>query len=90
MKKAKKLVSVVKEVDKDNSRKIAFSSIINREDEDFKDNINDVSNKLKKASAIQQVWILLAIQILMDRGKLHLNRKGTAALAKIFCRFVRS
>ena len=90
VKKAKKLVSVVKEVDKDNSRKIAFSSIINREDEDFKDNINDVSNKLKKASAIQQVWILLAIQILMDRGKLHLNRKGTAALAKIFCRFVRS
>ena len=90
VKKAKKLVSAVKEVDKDNSRKIAFSSIINREDEDFKDNINDVSNKLKKASAIQQVWILLAIQILMDRGKLHLNRKGTAALAKIFCRFVRS
>ena len=90
VKKAKKLVSAVKEVDKDNSRKIAFSSIINREDEDFKDNINDVSNKLKKASAIQQVWILLAIQILMDRGKLHLNRKGTTALTKIFCRFVRS
>ena len=90
VKKAKKLVSAVKEVDKDNSRKIAFSSIINREDEDFKDNINDVNNKLKKTSAIQQVWILLAIQILMDRGKLHLNRKGTAALAKIFCRFLRS
>ena len=90
VKKAKKLVSAVKEVDKDNSRKIAFSSIINREDEDFKDNINDVNNKLKKTSAIQQVWILLAIQILMDRGKLHLNRKGTAALAKIFCRFIRS
>ena len=90
VKKAKKLVSAVKEVDKDNSIKIAFSSIINREDEDFKDNINDVNNKLKKTSAIQQVWILLAIQILMDRGKLHLNRKGTAALAKIFCRFLRS
>ena len=90
VKKAKKLVSAVKEVDKDNSRKIAFSSIINREDEDFKDNINDVNNKLKKTSAIQQVWILLAIQILMDRGKLHLNRKGTAALAKIFFRFLRS
>ena len=35
VKKAKKLVSAVKEVDKDNSIKIAFSSIINREDEDF-------------------------------------------------------
>ena len=31
VKKAKKLVSAVKEVDKDNSIKIAFSSIINRE-----------------------------------------------------------
>ena len=54
VKKAKKLVSAVKEVDKDNSRKIAFSSIINREDEDFEDNVNDVNNKLKKTSAISR------------------------------------
>ena len=47
VKKAKKLVSAVKEVDKDNSVKIAFSSIINCEDEDFKDRINDINNKLK-------------------------------------------
>ena len=40
VKKAKKLVIAVKEVDKGNSVKIAFSSIINREDEDFKDKIN--------------------------------------------------
>ena len=78
MKKAKKLVSAVKDIDKDNSIKIAFSSIINREDEDFKDKINDVYNKLK-TTVTQQVWILLTIQILIDRscvnrGKLHLNR----------------
>ena len=47
VKKAKKLASPVKGVDKDNSVKIAFSSIINREDEDFKDKISDVNNKLK-------------------------------------------
>ena len=47
MKKAKKLVSTVREVDKDNSVKIAFSSMINREDEDFKGKINNVNNKLK-------------------------------------------
>ena len=78
VKKAKKLVSAVKETDKDSSVKIAFSSIINREDEDFKDKINDVYNKLK-TTVTQQVWILLTIQILIDRscvnrGKLHLNR----------------
>ena len=46
-KKAKKLISAVKEPDKDNSVKIAFFSIRNREDEDFKDKIMDVNNKLK-------------------------------------------
>ena len=45
--KAKKLVSAVKEVDKDHSVKITFSSIINREDEDFKDKIKDANKKLK-------------------------------------------
>ena len=48
MKKAKKLVSAIREVDKDNSIKInRVSSMINREDEDFKDKINDFNNKLK-------------------------------------------
>ena len=44
VKKTKKLVIVVKEVDKDNSVKVAFPSIINCENEDFKDKINDVNN----------------------------------------------
>ena len=47
VKKARKLVSAVKEIDKDSSVKVAFSSIMNREDDDFKDKINDVNNKLK-------------------------------------------
>ena len=47
MKKAKELVSAGKEVDKDNSIKIAFFGIINREDENFKDKNNYVNNKLK-------------------------------------------
>ena len=46
VRKTKKLISAVKEVDKDNSVKIAFSSKI-KKDECFKDKINDVSNKLK-------------------------------------------
>ena len=97
MKKAKKLVSAVKKVDKDNSVKIAFSSIINREDEDFKDKINDVNNKLKNycnsagMNFIDNALIDKNIdELCLNRGKLHLNRKRTAALAKNFCRFVRS
>ena len=47
LKKVKKLVNAVKEIDKDYTVKIAVSSIINHEDEDFKEKINDVNNKFK-------------------------------------------
>ena len=93
VKKAKKLVSAVKEVDKDNSIKIAFSSIINREDEDFKDKITDVNNKLKNYCNSAGIDFIDNSNIdgsCLNRGKLHLNRKGTAGLAKNFCRFVGS
>ena len=65
LKKAKKLVSAVKQADKDHPVKIAFSSIINCEDEDFKDKINDVNNKLKNnfnSAGMDSI----AIQILID------------------------
>ena len=93
MKKAKKLVSAVKEVDKDNSIKIAFSSTINREDEDFKDKINDINNKLKnycKSAGMDFIDNSNIDGSCLNRGKLHLNKKGIAALAKNFGRFVRS
>ena len=93
VKKTKKLVSAVKEVDKDNFIKIAFSSIINGEDEDNKDKINDVNNKLKNycnSAGMDFLDISNVDGSCLNRGKLHLNRKGTAALAKNFCKFVRS
>ena len=93
VKKAKKLVSAVKEVDKDNSIKIAFSSIINREDEDFKDKITDVNNKLKNycnSAGMDFIDNLNIERSCLNRGKLNLNRKGTAAITKNLGRFVRS
>ena len=65
VKKAKKLISVVKEVGKDHSVKIEFSSKINREDEDFKDKISDVNNKLGNYCNSAGIDVL-TIQILMD------------------------
>ena len=65
VKKAKKLVSTVREVDKDNSVKIAFSSMINREDEDFKGKINNVNNKLKN-NCNSAGMDFMTMQILMD------------------------
>ena len=81
VKKKKKLVSAVKKIDKDHSVKIAFSSRVNRDDQDFKGKINDVNNKLRnicnsagidfndnlnlETTVTQQVRILMTIQILM-------------------------
>ena len=89
MKKAKKLVSAVKEVNKDNFVKIAFSSIINREDDDFKDKINKLKTYCNSAG---MVFIDNANidGSCLNRRKLYLNRKRTATLAKKLCRFVRS
>ena len=93
MKKTKKLVIAVKEVDKDDSVKTAFSSMINREDDDFKVKMNYVNNKIKNYCNSAGMVFIDNANIdgsYLNRGKLHLNRKGTAALAKNLCRFVRS
>ena len=92
-KKAKKLISAVKEPDKDNSVKIAFFSIRNREDEYFKDKIMDVNNKLKNYCNSAGMNFIDNSNIdgsCLNRGKLPLNRKGIAAIAKNLYRFVRS
>ena len=92
MKKAKRK-RVVKEVDKGNFVKITFSDIINHEDEEFKDKINNVNNKHKNYHNSAGIDFIDNSSIdgsCLNRGKLHLNRKGTASLAKNLCRFVRS
>ena len=93
VKKAKKLISAAKKVDKENSIKIAFSSVINHEDEDFKDKINDANNKLKNYCNSAGMDFIDNSNIdgsCLNRGKLHLNRIGTAALAKNLRSFLRS
>ena len=93
VKKAKKLVSAVKEVDKNQSVKIAFCSILSREDEDFKDKISDINNKLINYCNSAGMDFIDNSNIdgsCLNRGKLHLNRKGTAPLAKKLFRFVKS
>ena len=78
VKKSKKLVSAVKEVDKDNSE------ITKREDEDVKDKINDANNKLKNycnSAGINFIDNSNIDGLCLNRGKLYLNRKGIAALA---------
>ena len=72
---------------------MAFSSIINREDGYFKEKISNVNNKLKNYCNSAGMVFIDHANIdgsCLNRGKLHLHRKGTAALAKKLRRFVRS
>ena len=90
---AKKLVSAVKDVDKDHSLKIAFFSKINREDEHFRDKTNDVNNKLKNYCSSASMNFIDNSDIdesCLNIGRLQLNRKGAATLAKNLCSFVKS
>ena len=87
------MISAVKEVDKGNSVKIKFASQIHREDEDFKDKVNDVNKKVKNYCNSAGTDFIDNSNIdgsCLNWGKLHLNRKGTAALVKNLCSFVRS
>ena len=52
----------------------------------------DVNNKLKNycnSAGMDFIDNLIIEKSCLNRGKLGLNRKGTAALAKNLCRFLR-
>ena len=86
------MVNAIKEVGKDHCIKVAFCCIINFEDEDFKDKVNDVNNKLKRYCDLTDMDFIGNSNIdgsYLNRAKLHLNIKGTTALAKNLCSFVR-
>ena len=48
MKKVRKLVKVVREIDESQKIKICFSNVICRKDKDLKDERNEVNMKLEK------------------------------------------
>lgn len=92
VKKAKKLASPIKEVDKDHYERIALSNIINREDKDFKNKINNANKKLKNYCNSAGMKFIDNLNIggsCLNRVKLHMNSKDTAASAKTLCRFVK-
>ena len=63
------------------------------EDEDFKGKINHVNNKLKNYCNSAGMDLIDNSNIdgsCLNRGKLHLNRKGAAVPAENMYRFLRS
>ena len=80
MKKVRKCVEVIREIDKTENIQIGFSSIIQRADKDFSNEIKETNIKLKNY-CLGKGFIFVnndnINELCLNNIKLHLNKKGT-------------
>ena len=85
MKKVRKLVKVVREIDESEKIRIGFSSVIYRKDKDLEDGRNEVNMKLKKYCKSKGFVFIENASINesgLNNSKLHLNKKGKNVLTQ--------
>ena len=85
MKMVKKLVKVIKEIDSEKETEIIFSGLIQREDHDFRDQIEEINVKLKTYCESKDFRFVENSNIdggFLNRSKLHLNKKDLALLSR--------
>ena len=85
--KVRKVISTIKEIDVNNEIQIAFSSVIHRDDQDFKEEMKEIDRKLKNLCKGQGIKFINNNNIdgsCLNRNKLHLNKSKTALLVKKF------
>ena len=81
MRKVSKCVEIIRELDNTENSQIRFSSIIQRTDKDFSNEIKETNIKLKN-------YLFIFVdndninEFCLNNSKLHLNKKGTQRLAK--------
>ena len=88
MSKVRKSVEVIPELENTENIQIGFPSIIQRTDKDFTYEIKETNIKLKTYCLGK--WVIFVDngninKSFLNNSKLHLNKKGTQRLAKIFC-----
>ena len=85
MKMVKKLIKVIKEIDSEKESEIIFSGLIQREDHDFRYQIEQINVKLKTYCESKGFRFIENSNIdggFLNRSKLHLKKKGTALLSR--------
>ena len=85
MKMVKKLVKVTEEIDSEKETEIMFSGLSQREDHDFRNQIEEIKEKLKRYCKSKGYRFVENSNIdggLLNRSKLHLNKKDTALLSR--------
>ena len=93
VKKIKKLVKEIDEYDKQNPPKVVISSLIKRYDQDVNDDIANINEKLQRFCNSKGLSFIDNNNIdrtCLNKGKLHLNRRGSSYLANNFKKFVGS
>ena len=93
VKKIKKLVKEIDEYDKQNPPKVVISSLIKRYDQDVNDDIANINEKLQRFCNSKGLSFIDNSNIdrtCLNKGKLHLNRRGLSYLANNFKKFVGS
>ena len=83
MRMVKKLVKVINEIDTEKETEIIFSGLIQREDHDFRDQIEEINGKLKRYCESKGYRFIKNSNIdggFLNCCKFYLNKKCTALL----------
>ena len=91
VKKNKKLVKEIKENNHENIPQVVISSIIKRYDQDYNEKIQSINDKLQWSSTSKGLSFIDNYNFdksCLNKGKLHLNRRGSSFSANNFKKFV--
>ena len=93
LQKIRKMINGIKENDVNNEIEIVLAGVIHRDDQDLEDEINKPNKKLENVCKGKGIRFIDTSNIKissLNRRKLHLNKSGTALLAKHFAKIVNS
>ena len=93
IKKLKKVVQSIHDIDVNQEIKVAFFGIINREDNNFAEKIKDRNTKLESYCKSKSFAFINNSKLdssSLNRGRLYLNRKGTGLLCTNFVNCVKT
>ena len=93
VKKSKKLVKEIEENNQENIPQVVISSIIKQYDHDYNEEIQSMNDKVQRFCTSKGLSFIDNNNIdksCLNKGKLHLNRRGSSFLASNFKNFVNS
>ena len=86
LQKVRKVITTNKEIDINNEIKIAFSSVIHRDDQDFEEETKEINRKLENLCKGKGIKFINNNNNIdgscLNRSKLYLNKSETALLVK--------